>query len=69
MAGDRIDYPPDAVAAAYSVLLELTRLLGEYRDGIVIIGGWVPALLLSGSAEPHIGSTDVDLALDHQRLQ
>ena len=63
MAIRRIDYTDDAVAAARSVLLELTRLLGEYRDDIVIIGGWVPELLLSRGDAPHIGSMDVDLAL------
>lgn len=34
------DYTADAVEAARSVMLELVRLLGEYRDDMVIIGGW-----------------------------
>ncbi|OGX22119.1 MAG: hypothetical protein A3K54_02895 [Omnitrophica WOR_2 bacterium RBG_13_44_8] len=62
------DYTADAVGAARSVMLELSHLLGEYRDGIVIVGGWVPELLLSRTGQRHIGSLDVDLALDHQRL-
>jgi hypothetical protein len=62
------DYTADAVEAARSVMLELSHLLGEYRDGIVIVGGWVPELLLSKTGQRHIGSLDVDLALDHQRL-
>ncbi|MBI4318412.1 MAG: hypothetical protein HY675_07970 [Chloroflexi bacterium] len=68
MAIGRTDYSEDLVAAARSVLLEVTRLLGEYRDDIVIIGGWVPELLLSGGPMKHVGSTDVDLALNHQAL-
>ncbi len=48
-------------------MLELVRLLGEYRDDIVVVGGWVPALLFPDA--DHIGSTDVDLALDHRALQ
>ena len=40
----RPDYETEAVNAAKSVLLELTRLLGQYRDEIVLIGGWVPEL-------------------------
>lgn len=36
------DYSQHAVAAAESALLELTHLLGEYRDNIVLIGGLVP---------------------------
>ncbi len=51
MAGvTRRDYAEDAVAAARSVLIELTRLLGEYRDHIAVIGGWVPELLLARGA-------------------
>lgn len=69
MVAKRTDYTADAVEAARSVLLELTRLLGEYQDGIVIVGGWVPELLLSQAPRRHIGSLDVDLALDHRTLQ
>lgn len=69
MAIGRTDYTADAVAAARSVLLELTHLLGQYRDDIVVVGGWVPELLLPQSQVHHIGSTDVDLALNHRTLQ
>ena len=61
------DYTADAVAAAKSVMLELFHLLGEYRDDIILIGGWVPALLVSGGEDPHVGSLDVDIALDHRK--
>lgn len=62
-AGDRPE-----VEAARSVLIELCGLLGAYRDDIVVIGGWVPELLLAGGPERHVGSTDVDLALNHRTL-
>ncbi len=65
MAVTQADYSSERVEAAKSVMLELTRLLGEYRDDIVVIGGWVPELLLSG----HVGSIDVDLALNHLTLR
>ncbi len=67
----RTDYTAVAVEAAKSVLIELVHLLGEYRDDIVIIGGWVPELLLREKGdppEPHVGTLDVDLALNHQTL-
>jgi hypothetical protein len=63
------DYSADQVEAARSVLLELVHLLGQYRDDIVVVGGWVPQLLLPMSATPHVGSIDVDLALNHRNLQ
>ena len=36
----RRDYTAEKVKAARSVLIELIRLLGVYRDDIVLIGGW-----------------------------
>jgi hypothetical protein len=34
------DYDTVQVEAARSVMLELVRLLAEYRDDIVVVGGW-----------------------------
>ena len=64
----RRDYSEEAVEAARSVMIELIHLLGEYRDKIVLIGGWVPDLLFPGADPPHIGSLDIDLALDHRQI-
>jgi hypothetical protein len=41
------------------------QILGEYREQMVLIGGWVPYFLF-GTA--HVGSTDVDLALDRDEI-
>jgi hypothetical protein len=68
MAGERIDYTAAAVEAARSVLIELTHILGEYRDDMVLVGGWIPELLIPQSQERHVGSIDVDLALNHREL-
>jgi hypothetical protein len=62
------DYSEELVGAARSVLVELMHLLGQYWENIVIVGGWVPDLLLSSKESPHIGSIDVDLALNHLKL-
>ena len=63
------DYSGDLVEAAHSVLLELVRLLGEYRDDLVVVGGWVPQLILPAEPLKHVGSIDVDLAFNHRNLQ
>jgi hypothetical protein len=63
------DYSGDVVEAARSVLLELVHLLGEYRDDIVVVGGWVPQLILPSHPKRHVGSIDVDLALNHRNLK
>jgi hypothetical protein len=62
------NYSVDQVDAARSVLLELVHLLGEYRDDIVVVGGLVPLLILPTGLERHVGSIDVDLALNHRTL-
>ncbi|MGD8752085.1 MAG: hypothetical protein PVG14_11715 [Anaerolineales bacterium] len=64
----RRDFTQEAVDAARSVLLEVSRLLGEYQEDIVVVGGWVPELLLPQDEVRHVGSMDVDLALDHRKL-
>lgn len=64
----RTDYNQIAVKAAYSVLIEVVRILGEYRKDIVLIGGWVPQFLFQQKSDLHTGSIDVDLALDHKRI-
>jgi hypothetical protein len=45
-------------------MTELWQVLGEYRDAMVLIGGWVPELLLPLAIPPHTGSLDVDVLLD-----
>lgn len=62
-------YGQDAVSAAKSVLIEVCHILGEYKESIVLVGGWVPQFIIPQNREKHMGSIDVDLALDHKRLQ
>jgi len=62
------DYSKEIVEAARSVLLEIMRILGEYKEDIAVVGGWVPELLLTEAEVRHIGSIDVDLVLNHGRL-
>lgn len=63
------DYREESIQAARSVLLELTHLLGEFRDDIVVVGGWVPELILPESESQYLGSMDVDLALNHKTIK
>jgi hypothetical protein len=63
------DYGGRQVDAARRVLVDLGQVLASFRDSIVVIGGWVPDLLIPDAEEPPIGSIDVDLALDASRLR
>lgn len=56
------------VDAARRVLVDVGQALASFGDAIVVVGGWVPDLLLPAAAQEHIGSIDVDLALDAAKL-
>src|SRR6266566_8083733 len=64
----REDYSERQIGAARRVLVDVGQVLASFADCIVLVGGWVPDLLLPEAEEPHIGSIDVDLALDAARL-
>ncbi len=55
------------VLASRAVLIEVVTILGAYMDNSVVIGGWVPEIHYPGRG--HIGSIDVDLALDGRKIQ
>lgn len=62
------DYTDRQVDAARRVLVDVGQVLASFGDAIVVVGGWVPDLLLPAAAQEHIGSIDVDLALDAAKL-
>lgn len=62
------DYGEEQVQRCLSVLIELMTILEEYRDYIIVVGGWVPRLLCPGAPEVHVGTTDVDLVVDFARF-
>jgi hypothetical protein len=58
------DYSDPAVQACLSVMVELMTVLGEFREGIILVCGWVPYFLYPQSREEHTGSLDIDIAFD-----
>ncbi|MEA3458170.1 MAG: hypothetical protein U9R21_05775 [Candidatus Thermoplasmatota archaeon] len=63
------EYPTEIVTLSKSAMLELWRSLHRYNKGMVLIGGWVPYFLLEkyggiSYKHDHVGSIDVDIALD-----
>ncbi len=63
------DYDDRTTKAVYAALIELGQILGDYLGDLVIIGGAVPWLILSSPETPHIGTIDIDLALNPSRLK
>lgn len=61
-------YDPESVDCSLSYLIELLTILGEFRQNIVIVGGWVPYLLYNNPDDQHTGSIDIDLALDFNKI-
>lgn len=59
----QVDYVAGQREAANRVLIEVMNVLQEYRDNILVVGGWVPDLYYPGAG--HIGSIDVDILLNH----
>jgi hypothetical protein len=55
----------DAEAAAKAKKEMDTFIYGVADNGM---GGWIPELLLPHSQDSHVGSIDVDLALNHRQL-
>lgn len=63
------DYSERQIEAAHRVLVDLGQVLASFADYLVVIGGWVPDLLIPVAEESHIGSIDVDLALDAEKME
>lgn len=66
------DYDPGKTTASRSALLELLTALQAYKDSLVLVGGWVPYFLLEEFGRDldfrHVGSIDIDLAVDHDKV-
>lgn len=63
----RGDYTDLGTHAVDSVLLEIHQVLAQYAQNIVVVGGSVPSLLIKAE-EQHVGTLDIDLALDHRSI-
>jgi hypothetical protein len=61
-------YDDRGTAAVKSVMVEVAQILGAYRDKFTVVGGSVPWLLQPDHEMPHVGTIDLDLALDADAL-
>jgi hypothetical protein len=66
-------YTSALTGASKTALLELGRTLQAYRESLVLVGGWVPYLLIERHGPPapeflHVGSIDIDFVVDPNRI-
>lgn len=62
------DYDNRLTEAVKSVLIEIGQILGSFRGKFAVVGGAVPVLLLNNDDMRHVGTADIDLALDPEAL-
>jgi hypothetical protein len=59
-------YSRSITESSKSILIEVLRILGRYRDYVVLTGGWAPYFILEkfGEGRQHCGSIDIDFVLN-----
>jgi hypothetical protein len=59
-------YSKSITESSKSVLIEVLRILGSYKDYLVLTGGWAPYFILEkfGEGSRHCGSVDIDFVLN-----
>ncbi len=68
-----IDFEPALIESSRTALLELGFTLTPYAHALVLVGGWVPWLLIRdhlrrGETFTHVGSIDIDFVVDPNGL-
>jgi hypothetical protein len=63
------NFEPELINSSRTALFELVGTLSPYSRGIILIGGWVPWLLIrdhlrEGETFTHVGSIDIDFVVD-----
>jgi hypothetical protein len=53
----RDDYSERQIEAARRVLVDVGQVLAAFVDCLVVVGGWIPDLLLPDAGEPHCRAT------------
>jgi hypothetical protein len=63
------DYDERTTKAVKSVLIEMGQILGSFKGKFAVIGGAVPWLLLENEDMAHVGTLDIDIALNAAALK
>lgn len=56
------------IKATHQVLLEVFKLLENFHESLILVGGWVPIMIIPKAEDKHVGTLDVDLAINDKYL-
>ncbi len=62
------DHKEKIIKAIRQVLLEVFKLLENFHESLILIGGWVPIMLIPEAEDKYVGTFDVDLAINDKFL-
>ena len=54
--------------ATRQVLMEVFKLLEDFHESLILVGGWVPIMIIPESEDKHVGTIDVDLVINDKSL-
>jgi hypothetical protein len=63
-----IDHKNIAITGVRQILLEVFKLLEDFHESLILIGGWVPIMIIPEVEDKHVGTLDVDLAINDKSL-
>lgn len=56
------------IKATRQILLEVFKLLENFHDSLILVGGWVPIMIIPEAEDKHVGTLDVDLVINDKSL-
>jgi|WetSurMetagenome_2_1015567.scaffolds.fasta_scaffold192511_1 hypothetical protein len=62
------DHKKIVITATRQVLLEVFKLLEKFHESLILVGGWVPIMIIPEAGDKHVGTLDVDLAINDKSL-
>ena len=63
-----IGYKEIVIKATRQILLEVFKLLENFHESLILVGGWVPIMIIPEAENKHVGTFDVDLVINDQSL-
>ena len=61
-------YRERVIGATRKVLVEVFKILEDFHESLILIGGWVPIMIFPESEDKYVGTIDVDLVINDQSL-